>query len=163
MNLSKPTYIRIGKKGEPDVHGAALDCEFGKFSILKHGVNVLIISAGTVLSESVTLANRLVDKGVSVELVSAYSLKPFDNEYLHHNLKKFDLAVTIEEHSIIGGLGSILAEWKSHNGNQTPHIISGIADEFIHEIGSQEYIRRNHGLNFDILFDSICKKLVKCT
>jgi transketolase len=81
-----------------------------------------------------------------------------DENYLFDASTKFKMLVTIEEHGKIGGLGGAVAEWKSNNNITTAHQILGTPDEFMHEVGSQEYAREKYGLVAYKIADSVFKK-----
>ena len=153
LNLNKPVYIRIGKKGEPDIHNNLTNLEIGKSIIIKEGKNISLICSGTIISEALEAAAILNDKGLSVEVVSMHTIKPLDEDYLLRASSDFKMLVTLEEHGKIGGLGGAVAEWRSNNNIVVNHLILGTPDEFMHEVGSQEYARDKYGL--------VAKKMAK--
>jgi transketolase len=150
-----PVYIRIGKKGEPQIHDGNTQFRFGRSIVVTPGQNVGILVAGTVMPEAQTAAELLRSEGTSVELVSFHTIKPLDEGYLAAAAARFRLLVTVEEHGRIGGLGSAVAEWRSGSGVTTPHLILGTADEFMHEVGDQAYARKRFGLDAEAIAASI--------
>ena len=98
------------------------------------------------MGEALKAANLLAEKGVSAEVVSFHSIKPIDQEYLASSCKRFKLLATIEEHGRIGGLGGAVAEWRAPRRDAPAQISFGTDDEFMHEVGTQEYARAKFGL-----------------
>lgn len=141
-----PVYIRIGKKGEPAIHAQTPDFRIGEAIVVREGVDVTLLGTGTIMSEVLNAADLLKDQGVSAEVVSFHSIKPLDTAYLARAEKKFKLIATVEEHGLIGGLGSAVSEWKSAANARVQQIGFGTPDEFMHEVGSQEYARTKYGL-----------------
>ncbi|MBV9576457.1 MAG: transketolase [Gammaproteobacteria bacterium] len=146
LKQDHPVYIRIGKKGEPNIHAQLPELEIGKVIRVQEGNDVVILSAGTVMPEVQKAAELLKVKGISVEVASAHTIKPLDETYLCSITQRFKLLVTVEEHGLIGGLSSAVAEWRARENSQIPHLSIGTPDEFMHEIGSQEYARKKFGL-----------------
>lgn len=154
-----PVYIRIGKKGEPLIHDRVPAFEIGRFIRLQKGLDVVLIGTGTILSEVLKAAHALSLRGLSVEVVSAHTVKPLDQDYLKRASEQFKLMVTIEEHGLIGGLGSAVAEWRSREGIKTPLLSFGTPDEFMHEVGSQSYARLQYGLTGEVMAQSILRRV----
>jgi transketolase len=149
LQQNNPVYIRIGKKGEPNIHSEYPDLQIGKVNILRKGVNanIALLGVGTLMPEVLKAADLLQTQGIAAEVVSCHTIKPLDNDYLSSASKKFKLLVTIEEHGLIGGLGSAIAEWHAKQVNTTSQLMSfGTPDEFLHEVGSQDYARKKFGL-----------------
>ncbi len=143
---NSPVYIRIGKKGEPKIHNTTPDFIIGKSITLREGSDVAIVCAGTIMTEALAAADLLHVEGISAEVVSMHTIKPLDDAYLVKVAGKCKLLATIEEHGVIGGLGSAVAEWRSETNSPIPQICFGTPDEFMHEVGSQEYARKKYGL-----------------
>jgi transketolase len=146
MNEDGPVYIRIGKKGEPSIHPQKPDFKIGKAIVIRKGVDVALLGAGTIMAEVLRAAHLLHERGVNAEVVSFHTIKPLDSDFLAALSKRFQLIATIEEHGLIGGLGSAVAEWRSATNVKTSHLCFGTPDEFMHEVGSQKYARIKYGL-----------------
>ena len=101
-------------------------------------------------------AALLKAQGISAEVASFHSIKPLDTGYLNSAAKKFKLLATIEEHGLIGGLGGAVSEWRSSADVRISQISVGTPDEFMHEIGSQDYARAKFGLTAE----NITKRVV---
>jgi transketolase len=152
---SAPTYIRIGKKGEPIIHDVHPTFSIGKAITMRTGSDILILSTGTLMSNALKAANMLGDIGLSSQIASFHTIKPFDNDYLHKHLEPYRLIVTIEEHSKIGGLGSIVSESLASKNLRPPQLMIGVEDEFMHETGSQEYAQRKYNLHPEGIYNQI--------
>lgn len=153
-----PVYIRIGKKGEPKIHQGIPDFRIGEGIIIRKGADVCILCAGTIMPEALAAADMLMMRGISAEVVSMHTIKPLDTKYLKEAANKFKLVVTIEEHGLIGGLGGAVSEWRSVNDVIIPHLSFGTPDEFMHEVGSQEYARQKYGLTADNITSGIVQR-----
>ena len=152
-----PTYMRIGKKGEPILTKESSKIEIGKANILKDGNDIIILGIGPILNEALEAANNKNIDREKVSVVSMGSVKPLDTNFLNQiNKRKFKKWIILEEHSIIGGLGSSIIEWKIDNKIKTPEIKRMAApDKFIHNLGNQKYIRKEIGLDSNSILQEI--------
>lgn len=141
-----PVYIRIGKKGEPRIFEDVPELKIGKVAVVRPGSDIALLSTGTMMPEVLAAAGQLAAQGISAEVVSVHSIKPLDTEYLGEAARRFRMFVTVEEHGVIGGLGSAVAEWRSAANCSVRHVIFGTPDVFMHEVGTQEYARNKYGL-----------------
>lgn len=155
IRSNQPTYIRIGKKGEPKIHEDNISLEIGKAIPLRSGKDVLILSTGTIISNVLQAANLLNKNGISTQVTSFHTIKPFDKEYLIKNLHPYKLIVTVEEHGKIGGLGGAVAEILSGHQAHPKHLILGSYDEFMHEMGDQKYAQQKFNLDPVGIFNQI--------
>jgi transketolase len=144
---SKPVYMRIGKKGEPSVYASPPDFHLGAMITMAPGTDACIICTGSIIAIAQKAVLLLKDKGISLCIVNAPTIKPLDDDALHKIFNSFSVVATLEEHSVIGGFGSAIAEWMADQGNyQTRLLRFGTADAFFHEAGTQEYIRQQLNL-----------------
>ena len=157
-----PAYIRIGKKGEPDIHTSPPNLKIGEAIVVRPGNELAILAAGNMMGPSLQAAQILSKSGISAEVVSFYSLKPLDIKYLNNASSRFPLIVTVEEHGLTGGFGSAVAEWRSDEGSEVKHLRFGTADEFMHKVGSQDYARNTFGLTAENIAEKIKITLNKC-
>lgn len=144
-----PTYIRIGKKGEPIISNNCVLPEIGKANILSNGKEILILGIGPILNEAIQAKKEYNQDQEKTCIASMGSVKPLDTKFLKKmSTKDFKKWIIIEEHSKIGGLGSAIAEWQVKNNIKIPEItFLGAPDKFIHNLGSQSYVRGKLGLN----------------
>jgi len=142
-----PAFIRIGKKGEPKVHKTDPEFAIGKSILIREGTDVCLLSTGTMLPEAVAAAEKLGQAGVSTQVISFHTIKPLDTERLTQAFSRFKLVATIEEHSVLGGLGGAVAEWLSDAPQPAARLVRfGTRDEFLHETCEQEQAREFFGL-----------------
>jgi len=144
-----PTYIRIGKKGEADIHTTLPKLKLGKVLIIRPGTEVALLCAGNMMADTLKAADLLAAAGVFAEVVSFHTVKPLDTDYLQLAASRFKLLVTVEEHSRIGGFGSAVAEWRMALVRNVAQLAFGTDDVFMHEVGSQAYARKKYGLTAD--------------
>lgn len=143
-----PMYIRLtGETNNPVVYETDYDFQIGKAVTLRESSNpdVTIISAGTMVYHSLEAAKVLETKGLSVAVVNMHTIKPLDKNTLDKALQTSKLIVTVEEASVVGGLGSAIAEYKSGLPKTPPQMILGIPDEF-GPVGEHLYLLQKYGL-----------------
>jgi len=146
LQTDQPAYIRIGKKGEPDIHNDLQEIKIGEAIVVRPGSDVALLSVGSMISEALKAADILAKEGISAEVVSFHTVKPLDKNYLSQISKRFSIIATVEEHGQIGGFGSSVADWLVQTGITTPLLIFGTDDAFMHEVGHQAYAREKFGL-----------------
>lgn len=156
-----PVYLRLGKKGEPGVHGAAPDFRLGKAIVLKaapmHARAALIVT-GNMAPTALAVAGILENEGLSLEVIHMHTVKPLDEPCLREAFTLRRLVVTLEEHSRLGGLGGAVAEWLSDQPRGEIHaalVRIGTADRFFHEAGDQPFARRLMGLDAASIADTV--------
>ena len=142
----KPTYIRIGKKGEPDLFDEKSRLGIGKANLLSAGKKVLIISIGPIVKEAMEAREILKESGNNIGIATMGNAKPLDSEFLNECISEgYKHWITLEEHHLIGGLGSAITEWLSEQKIKSVELTRMIGDSFIHELGSQSYVRETKG------------------
>ena len=124
-----PVYMRFGRLAVPRVFDEDYKFEIGKAVTLKEGTDVTIIATGLMVNEAIEAAKTLEAEGVSVELINMHTIKPLDKDAVIKAAKKTGCIVTAEEHNIIGGLGSAVAEAVAEEC-PVPVIRVGVNDEF---------------------------------
>ena len=145
-----PSYIRIGKKGEPDLLNGNMSYGIGKANILKEGKNILLLGVGPIIGEALKAAELLQKEGIDLCVASMGGVAPLDVEFLLQMISRnFTQWVTLEEHGITGGLGTSIIEWLSDSNylNRINIKRIGVPKIFINELGNQEYTRSQ--LNLD--------------
>lgn len=147
VKLPGPAYLRIGKTGEPLVHTSIPELEIGKGYRMAAGEDLCLLSTGNMLPTALETAQILNTKKISAEVISFHTVKPLDIDLLRSVFQRFPLIVTMEEHSLIGGFGSAVAEWAVDQGPLSSRLLRfGTPDRFPHLIGSQKYLRAAYGL-----------------
>ena len=144
-----PTYIRIGKKGEPDLLNDHKSLGIGKANLLRQGKNILLLGIGPIISEALKASTMLAQQGIQLAIANMGSIKPLDQDFLQQcAAEDYSHWISLEEHHQTGGLGSALLEWISEEQITTIQLKRmGIADHFVHQLGAQNYVRETQGLN----------------
>jgi transketolase len=151
-----PCYLRLGKSGEPVVHKGEIEFELGKAIQVRNGSDVTLMSTGGMLYNAVTAAERLEAQGVHARVLSMHTLKPLDIEAVRSAAADTGAIVTIEEHSISGGLGSAVAEVLAETDDVRSRFKRlGVPAHFAPRVGSQEYLLAEHGLTPEQIADSV--------
>lgn len=145
-----PVYIRFGREPMPDYTFENQEFIIGKGQIMKEGSDICIIATGHEVWESLEAAKRLESEGKSVMVVNIHTIKPLDKELLLDLAEKFDTIYTIEEHQVIGGLGSAVAEFLSEN-KPVRVIRIGMNDEF-GESGKAKELMHHFKLDADGIY-----------
>lgn len=141
-----PIYIRLtGIMNNPIVYKEDYDFTIGKSVTLKEGTDITIIATGTMVYESLVAAKMLEDNAISATVVDMHTIKPLDTSIIEKACKTSKLIVTVEEHSIIGGLGGAVAEYKSGIANAPTHLFIGLPDMF-GENGDYKYLLEKYKL-----------------
>lgn len=143
---SKPTYIRIGKKGEPNLCSEKKISKIGQANMIKEGKDILILGIGPIICEALQASKNLKKHGIDLAIASMGSVRPLDRDFLEKaREKKYKYWITLEEHGIIGGLGSTILEWISEMqySNEIKLHRLGVPAKFINKLGNQSFIRNS--------------------
>jgi transketolase len=160
VEFAGPCYLRLGKAGEPAVHNGEIDFKIGKAILLRDGDDVTLISTGGFLQTASKVADALACKGVRARVLSMHTLNPLDSKAVLKAATETGAVVTMEEHSVIGGLGSAVAEILAENAHShVPFQRIGLAPGFSPHIGTQEYMQRQHGLDCPSIVESVLNLL----
>lgn len=151
-----PMYIRIARTNVPDIFGENYKFDL-KGKVLREGKDVTIVTNGETLAEVIECANILEKSGLEAQIIHIPVVKPIDNAIILEGAKKTGFIVTVENHSIIGGLGSAACEVLSEN-MPTPVYRIGINDEF-GQSGEQRELMEFYGLTSEKLAQKIEGKL----
>jgi transketolase len=142
-----PAYIRICRNPTPVLFAGAPPLEIGKVRKLRDGNDLTIAVCGVPTSMAIEAADRLAQKGVSVDLLEVSTIKPIDAEALAASARKTGKILTVEEHTIHGGLGSAVAEVLARRAPARMSMI-GIEDTFT-ESGAYDALLRKYGISVD--------------
>jgi len=155
---SGPCYLRLGRTKDPQVHQTTPDFQMGKAIKLREGRDITLIASGVVLYNTVLAAQQLVQQGVESRVLSMHTIKPLDKVAVLSAATETGTTVTIEEHNIIGGLGSAVAEvLAEENKSNVVFMRMGIPDEFCTQVGSQAYLRELYSLSVEGIVSSVMK------
>jgi len=148
-------YLRLSKSQEIVVHKIQPHFELGKAITIREGKDVTLICTGSILNNTVLAAERLAKFGIHAQVLSMHTIKPIDTEVILSAANETKGIITIEEHNIIGGLGSAVAEVLAEMSClHVPFKRIALGDLFSQVVGSQEYLRTIYGLSVE----NICKQ-----
>ena len=158
LNYDKSVYIRLmNKTNVPVVYNDDFDFCIGKANTIKYGEDVALIATGTMVHQSLLVSEKLVEKGILSTVIDMHTIKPIDSKCIRA-LGNHKLIVTVEEHNVIGGLGSAVAEVLSMECNSPRHLIIGVNDYYPHA-GEYEYLLEKCGISVQGIYDKIMKYL----
>lgn len=152
VKIDGPVFIRLGRPPTPAIYNGKYRFEFGKADVLKEGRDVTVIACGLMVNEALGAQKILEDEGISVEIINAHTVKPLDADTILASARKTGKVVTVEEHSVVGGLGSAVTELisakfpvpVSRMGVQDKFGLSGTPSELIEYFGlSSKHIKEN--------------------
>ena len=149
-------YVRSNRKAVRNVYKKGSSFKIGQGNILKEGKDILIIAAGQLVSEALDCAEELEKEGYSVEVIDMFTIKPLDEKLLIKEAKGKSKIVTIENHSIYGGLGSAVSEVIAENGISVPVKRIGVKEKF-GQVGTAEFLQEEFGLTAKQLKETICQ------
>ncbi|MBV9303828.1 MAG: transketolase [Acidobacteriaceae bacterium] len=151
-----PAYLRLGRAGEPRVHDRAVDFQIGKAIQLSNGRDVTLVATGTMLYTTMQVAERLSRDGIHARVLSMHTIKPLDTDALLRAVQETHAVITLEEHSISGGLGSAVAECLAELPDvRVPFKRLGLPPKFTSLVGSHEYLKSSYALTLDGILNSV--------
>ncbi len=159
LSAGGPCYIRLNRGGEKTLTENAQPPQLGVGSVLKTGTQVTIFSIGTITEVALEAATMLAAENIDVEVVHMHTLKPFDKEIVKDRASTRKAVVTLEEHTIIGGLGSAVAEVIAEAGLAVPFQRIGVEDHYFSSIGKQDFLRAQAGISAAAVVEKV-KKLI---
>jgi len=160
LHLDGPCYLRLGKSGEPVLHPQGLpDFEIGKGIQMAAGDDLAILATGNMIETATQTRALLLERGLSCELISMPTVKPLDTELILDAAARVPLLVTIEEHTIHGGLGSAVAGALADAGSTVRLLRCAIPDCYADRAGSQACLRRHYGLTPTQLAERISSQM----
>lgn len=159
--MQGPAYIRLsGLLNCPIVYNKDFDFQIGHANTLREGDDVAIIATGMMVKESLDATDLLADQGINCSVIDMHTIKPLDTRCLDEVFSKFRLVVSVEEHSIIGGLGGAIAEYMAEQASHPRLVRIGIGDFFC-KLGDLRYCWEQHGLTAPQIAERIKSELKK--
>lgn len=140
-------YLRLGRGGEKRIHKDIENFKIGQAIRIHKGERIAVFSTGAILDEVVGAADILAKKGINPELWSFPTVKPIDRETILRCAKDFEIIAVVEEHNILGGFGSAVAEVLSELPAHARLLRIGLDDTYCSVVGSQKYLRMQFGLD----------------
>jgi transketolase len=150
-----PCYLRLGKAGEATVHKLPPVFRIGRAIVVQDGSDVTLVSTGGILANVVQAAESLANDGIRARVLSMHTLKPLDRVAMLDAASATGAIVTVEEHSLIGGLGSAVAEVLAELGPRGTRFRSLAIPNYFASIGSQDHLRKEYGLTPEAISRSV--------
>lgn len=147
LSSDGPTFIRLGKNGDPTIHAGAVDL---RRPLVVHGDGArraVVFATGHILAATVDAAKLLEEQGLPVRVISLPVLKPFDAPSVRELVRGADAVFTVEEHSVVGGLGTEMSELLLTERFNGKFGKIGLPDAYCRMYGTLEWLRRQYGLD----------------
>jgi len=158
-----PIYMRLAKKGEPIISNISNKIKIGKANYIQKNKNsnIAILFTSNASDIAIEVNKKLKKSAFESDLISMHTIKPFDYKTLETIISTKKYVFTIEEHSSIGGLGSIVSEYIAESKYKPIFKKFSLPDEYSHYIGTQYHIRDKFDLNSEFIFNTILNFLSK--
>lgn len=148
LEYEGPVYYRCGYVGEKDIHHGKIDFKIGKAIEVESGNDCCVIYSGPLGKQAQEAVLAAREKGVNARLISMHTIKPIDREAIVRAAKETGRIITVEEHNLSGGLGSAVAEvLADENCMNIKFKRMALPDIFVHDVGSQQWLRDKYGLS----------------
>ena len=155
VNHHESVYIRLtGGSNNPIVNQKDYSFEIGKAELLKKGKGILIISNGMMVKKSLEISEELEKNNLKSSVLNMHTIKPLDTNKLDEIIGQHDFCFTIEEHNVIGGLGSAISEYLAKKNKNIKFHSFGIDDKYI-KSGSYNYLLKEYGLDNETIKQQI--------
>ena len=152
-----PCYVRLGRAAVPVFYGEDSEITLGKGNLIRDGRDVTVIATGIMVSEAAAAAERLAEDGIDVRVIDMHTIKPLDEEIIIKAAEETGTIVTAEEHSVIGGLGSAVAEVVVRNHPVKMSMV-GQKDTY-GESGKPDELKKKYGMTSDDIIKAV-KELI---
>ncbi|MCI5686945.1 MAG: transketolase family protein [Emergencia sp.] len=153
VDFDGPCYVRLGRAAVPVFYDETADIKLGKGNVLRQGRDVTVIATGIMVAEAMEAASQLAEEGVDVRVIDMHTIKPLDVDLVVEAAKETGKIVTAEEHSVIGGLGSAVAEVLCTK-QPAKMIMVGQQDTY-GESGKPDELKEKYGMTADAIVAAI--------
>lgn len=154
-----PVYMRMGRAEFPTITKEDAEFTIGKATVLREGNDVTLIGTGQMVALCIEAADMLLEKGIDAEVINMSTIKPLDTEAIATSISRTGCVVTAEEHSVIGGLGSAVAEFLAEE-RPCPLTMIGTKDTF-GESGTPEQLFEKYGLTTENIIEAAKRSINK--
>ncbi len=159
--IDGPVYIRLATGGSPKVYETERPFMVGKAVTLREGGDLTIVTTGHIVPEVLAAGRELEKEGIQVCVLHYPTVKPFDEAALLEAAEKTGLVLTVEEHSVFGGLGGIVSEVLAENGCGVMCKRMGLRDRFPAGYGSYGWMKENNGLSSRQIISAV-RSMMEC-
>jgi transketolase len=160
VNFNSPLYLRFGKKPMMDISNENKDFKIGKAKYVTKGEDVLLIAAGETVQRAYLAAQLLSEKNIHATVISMHTIKPFDAKTFLTESRKSKVIISIEEHSIYGGLGEQCASLLAQHNINAKFQILGIPDEYMIN-GTQSDVLDYYNMSPEKISNTVISLLAK--
>jgi transketolase len=158
-DLPDPIYYRLGKDDKTTVPGLAGRFELGRIQLCCEGSDFLVIAMGSIASEATATVQALAAQGIACTMMIVSNLNPAPVEDMANVLVRFPLALTVEAHYVVGGVGSLVSEVVAERGLDCRVIRCGVRNTPNGNSGSQDYLHQLNGLSSKDLVETVIQAL----
>ena len=153
LEMKGPAYVRLGRASVPVTYSEDAELEIGKGNLVKNGSDITVIATGIMVNEAIMAADRLSEEGVDVRIIDMHTIKPIDKDIIIKAAEETGAIVTAEEHSVIGGLGSAVAEVVV---KECPVKMAMVGQQDVYgESGKPEDLKQKYHMTADDIVSSI--------
>lgn len=149
-------YLRLGRGGEKRIHDHIDNFQIGKAIKVRDGKKIAIFSTGAIFEEVNAAYQVLIEKGYNPAVYTFPTVKPIDKGVIEECAREFEVVVTCEEHNIVGGFGSAVAEIMAEMKEKKAYLLRiGLNDEYSIKVGNQNYLREQYGMDSKSIVEKI--------
>lgn len=152
-----PVYLRLGTNRELEIYEKDYDFQIGKAVIVRDGKDVALVGTGSILKDLLDVADQLKLEGIHARLIDMHTIKPIDKEVIIRAADEIGKIITVEDHNIIGGLGSAVAEVIAEYGRKVSFKRIGLQEKFSEGYGTYREVKMNNGMNAKAIMELIRK------
>ena len=156
--MKGPVYLRLGTNREPEIYEGDYGFEIGKGVQLRAGEDLTLIGGGSILKDVLDIADEFEKQGTHIRVINIHTIKPLDEQIIEKAIDETGKVITIEDHNVIGGLGSAVAEVVAEHGKAVKFARVGLED-FSHGYGSYAEVKDANGVGKRQITEAIRKML----
>ncbi len=151
-----PVYLRLGTNREPEIYKEDYEFQIGKAVVLKEGKDITLIGTGSMLKDILDVAEQIKMEGIDARVADVHTIKPIDKEMIIKAIEETGKIITIEDHNVIGGLGSAVAEVIAEYGKKVKFKRLGL-EHFSNGYGTYDEVKCNSGIDKASIYNCIKK------
>jgi len=155
-----PVYLRLGTNREPEIYEKDYDFRLGKAVIVREGKDIALVGTGSILKDLLDVAEKLKAEGIQARVINLHTIKPIDREVIIKAADEIGKIITVEDHNIIGGLGSAVAEVLAEYGGKICFKRIGLQDRFSKGYGTYKEVKMNNGISVNSIIELVRKLMV---
>lgn len=153
--IDGPVYIRMGMSNEKEIYQEDYEIEIGKNITIKEGKDATVFCTGSIISEVLEASEKLNEENIDIKIIDIHTIKPFDVENVKQECKQQEKIFSVEEHNIIGGIGSSITDVIAENGIGAKLTKIGLKDKFAEGYGTYQEIKKMNGLDAENIYHII--------